>query len=617
MSSSTTAAIGDNNVPPPADGAAGDGQHPNPPPDWQRCRAFMPSKGRFCRASKNCLVPPPPNSSHEAGDEAIYCGNHAHLYDSGAATNGNVGVDGSGNQPRKKGKRIPCPIDPSHEVYESRLEKHLKVCPAATRRQDDVALPYYREKINCGGCGNLSLDGNGNDGVNGAGRPTKRNRSNDTNDASCSAETATTCRNRKDQAAWAKEMALKVLNAYDTLFLGGKLPTTNGLAKLTPERIQHLSALTFDDLISGIPTEDLSEAELNSGLQSTVSVQKIRAGGPKHLRQIGSLIGHLRQLQLLPGPTLSGDIGEERKEEIDTVLEMGAGRGMTGLVAAGVLSASKHEAKLIMVERSGTRGKADTSIRRAIEAKKQRDSSNGGDGHSPADNKYLDLTSVEMTRIKCDLAHVHLPTALEAFNESQSSQQNIIVVAKHLCGAGTDLALKSLQSISDRIAGCVFATCCHGVCNWTDYVGRDYLLDIFASSDDQTFGEQEFDLMKKWGAGSAVESTSSSETSGATGVADDKEDEDEKHNTYDAEQDTIEYPEKLPSVVTDLSLACGTKGLGRACQRLIDYGRVEFMKHVLFKDRSGSCGERATNMKHYVDPDVTPQNALLCSTCRL
>ena len=278
---------------------------------------------------------------------------------------------------------------------------------------------------------------------------------------------------------------------------------------------------------------------------------------------------------------------------------------MTGLVAAGVLSSSTDGAKLIMVERAGTRGKADTTIRRAIEAKKQRDTSKNN--NSEVDS-YLDLTRVQMTRIKCDLAHVHLQTALKSVNEAQSSQKNIVVVAKHLCGAGTDLALKSLEPISHRVAGCVFATCCHGVCNWTDYVGRDYLRGVLAN-DGETFGEKEFDLMKRWGAGSAVESESSNGTAAPTDTSTASgEEEEENHNTNATEQD---YPQKLSSVVSELGLSCGSKGLGRACQRLIDYGRVEYMKQILFKDGS------ETSMKHYVDPEVTPQNALLCSACTI
>mmetsp|Transcript_17074 Transcript_17074/g.49303 ORF Transcript_17074/g.49303 Transcript_17074/m.49303 type:complete len:96 (+) Transcript_17074:321-608(+) len=95
-----------------------------------------------------------------------------------------------------------------------------------------------------------------------------------------------------------------------------------------------------------------------------------------------------------------------------------------------------------------------------------------------------------MDRKKCDLAHVHLPSALdgtaaskaatmtteavaaadggecksvpppeEKGEENNRPRENIAVVAKHLCGAGTDLALKSLVPVRGRISGCVFATC--------------------------------------------------------------------------------------------------------------------------------------------------------------
>ena len=30
---------------------------------------------------------------------------------------------------------------------------------------------------------------------------------------------------------------------------------------------------------------------------------------------------------------------------------------------------------------------------------------------------------------------------------------------------------------SSYVSLCVFATCCYGVCNWDDYVGRDTLMD--------------------------------------------------------------------------------------------------------------------------------------------
>jgi len=54
----------------------------------------------------------------------------------------------------------------------------------------------------------------------------------------------------------------------------------------------------------------------------------------------------------------------------------------------------------------------------------------------------------------------------------------------------------------------------------------------------------------------------------------------------------------------ELGLSCGGAGLGRACQRIIDYGRCDYLKGRGFK----------VDLFHYVPPDVTPQNALIVAT---
>jgi len=56
-------------------------------------------------------------------------------------------------------------------------------------------------------------------------------------------------------------------------------------------------------------------------------------------------------------------------------------------------------------------------------------------------------------------------------------------------------------------------------------------------------------------------------------------------------------------MVESMGLPCGVKGLGRACQRIIDYGRRMYMKDKLKLPE--------TDIVHYVSDKVTPQNALL------
>ncbi|CAD7953174.1 unnamed protein product [Amoebophrya sp. A25] len=52
-------------------------------------------------------------------------------------------------------------------------------------------------------------------------------------------------------------------------------------------------------------------------------------------------------------------------------------------------------------------------------------------------------------------------TKIEDFVFNQGDYKNVIVVGKHLCGPGTDAAIRFMErQTTDRIQGCVFATCC-------------------------------------------------------------------------------------------------------------------------------------------------------------
>ena len=64
------------------------------------------------------------------------------------------------------------------------------------------------------------------------------------------------------------------------------------------------------------------------------------------------------------------------------------------------------------------------------------------------------------------------------------------------------------------------------------------------------------------------------------------------------------------TVVKELGLSCGGNGLGHACQRIIDYGRCEFMRNTLFSSADSDV-KFDVRLLHYVPRNVTPQNALL------
>ncbi|KAL9190192.1 hypothetical protein ACHAXT_007403 [Thalassiosira profunda] len=560
-------------VPPSAgdetDGKKSGAADPPLPDGWDRCHAYNRKKSRYCRQ-----MPLPPSAQCFA-NQPRYCGNHRHLLeewlsnnehmmcapgDGGSAakrqrTDPQPEVKPSNRSQKERGKRVPCPVDPSHFIFESAIEKHVLVCPAAVQKREVEGKAYYSEGINLGGFGELGTVG--------------------ADDDMCDLEEA-------------KKLALEILRVFRGVFLA---PGGNAFnAGSTQSKSEQLQSITEQEIYDALPEVDLSTTEegmeaamcsvdaKGGKLTDAIARHKVKAGGPRHLQQIASILGHVRQNELIPASAC--EAGSK-----PLVIEMGAGRGMTGLVVAGATAVSAGRVMLCLVEKAGTRRKAETKARIAAYR---------GD-HAKEECLRLDLVGID--RVKCDLAHVDMSKALHPSNSAKR-----VVVAKHLCGAGTDLALKSLRNL-DAIDGCVMATCCHGLCTWTEYVGRDCFQRLFGSC----FGEREFNLMKRWAPASVLNDSSKYARRNSD------EEVQEEHSDRIAEDLKGRYP-SIAAVVNEAGLSCGVRGLGRACQRLIDYGRCEYMQNQLFgaSSEAGEC--MAVKMLHYVSRDVTPQNALLVAS---
>lgn len=609
------------------------------PENWERCHAYNERKRRYCRQ-----MPVPLSGKSSGGTTANqprYCGNHRHLMDEWLLANygQNLASDdgeiisrdemsnkvkrprtnsptegsGSNNINRKdRGKRVPCPIDRSHMIYESAISKHVLVCPAVTEKQEVANKEYYCEGINFGGFGDLGSVGS-----------ESKKKGVDLGDA--------------------KELARAVLRVFHFLFIADANGSKMGTLDLKGNQLseQELQNITYQEIYNGLPEVDLSKVEegtsnadvqssdheakqttdtklstkANTGrLTNAITKHRIKAGGAKHLHQIASILGHVRQKGFM------STMNESETKNSPLIIEMGAGRGMTGLIVAGAMAASlaQHanpstkKVRLCLVERSGTRGKAETKVRTASE--RTTDSK---------EDDCLRLDQVEVTRVKCDLAHVDMSKALP--HELRSNSSKTVVIAKHLCGAGIDLALKSLRNAGATIDGCVMATCCHGLCTWTEYVGRDCLIRLFCISEVgglASFGEKEFNLLKRWTSASVLEDRPAvSEAADSIIKTDGNEMKEDEHNVSLAEEEeTGKYPSiNIFEVVKELGLACGGNGLGRACQRLIDYGRCDYMRNNLFPSvssggSSSNNGAFDVSMCHYCSKDVTPQNALLVAS---
>jgi tRNA:m4X modification enzyme len=470
------------------------------------------------------------------------------------------------------------------------LHKHVKICPQTKKRKRENEAPYFLENVNCGGHGSLVSS-------------LARKPSSSLEETTCSAK-------------WAQHLARRVLQVHQSVFRrfhDGDIDSANFAS-------DDVSLLTLQDIHDVVPFNDLSQQEIEAGIVQSFQSHRIKSGGSRHIPQLASLIGHLREMKVLPilqksnnnqpstlTPRIDGSLKEQQNPLV--ILEMGAGRGMFGLAAAGVASACGEKTHLIMVERTGSRSKADKALRRIPEN---------------ADTSYLRLDNVQWSRQECDISNVNLPVLLR---DKEFANAKVVLIAKHLCGCGTDLALKSLASIQDRVSSCIFATCCHGICDWQHYVGRDYLRKIMEKPDDVSentdnntttklvFGPSEFNLLRRWCAASVATTAKTTpdniQGSKVSSEEERQEEADIDHicfATGDTDIDDASSATSVSSVVRELNLSCGVQGLGRACQRLIDFGRYQYLRHEIFPDHDGGA---IVKLSHYVPPNNTPQNAAL------
>lgn len=220
------------------------------------------------------------------------------------------------------------------------------------------------------------------------------------------------------------------------------------------------------------------------------------------------------------------------------IVDLGAGRGGLALAA---LKRWPHSSVLI-VERAAPRMKIDA-----------RKASN-------------------LHRIRSDLLDVKLDAVRLLDN------RRLICVAKHLCGAATDLSLKAIVSTSRHVAAVAIATCCHHRCTWADYVGRDDFLQGCTDLRSRAAYFSAAARFSSWCTAPDVRKNGASEP---------------------------QFPSS-PEVEIDQDVRerfdpCAKRLLGRRCKRLIDRGRRDYLR------RHGFFAE----LVPYCAPENTPENVLL------
>lgn len=430
---------------------------------WTQCCFLVPRKNKLCNidrapASKYCGVHMPSeeraaklataaaNSKCAEGDSVHVVENPHHMKfkDAAAATT-----------------RIPCPLDPSHSVYSHQLEKHLKICNYRKIEDSMSSELFYRKDCNsgpyCSNCSHEAASGGDADNV----------------------------------------------SSVDVFKLVEKINTT------------------FESIVSAelMPSASLGPTpQLASNIQQALGADQSSFKRTRHIEQDTLLVRQMIAKGLISyteeqeenNAIVAVSADKDAKSTTDSAssaaaaaapavyVELGAGKGLLGLA---VSCAAPQESPMVFVERSGSRRKADRTIK-----------------SSQTDRLFH--------RVRMDIRHCFLPglpgilqnDSTIASTASQSATADnaqafprnlppVVLVAKHLCGVATDLALRSLQPLfatsdtsntstttsssgsSSGDIGVAIATCCHHCCNWNDYVGTEWLTSI-------GFTREEFSLLR-------------------------------------------------------------------------------------------------------------------------
>lgn len=311
----------------------------------------------------------------------------------------------------------------------------------------------------------------------------------------------------------------------------------------------------------------------------------------KHGAQHASILGNMDKFGLFSHPK-------------DTMfIEFGAGKGyLTNALAKLIPEADK----LIMMDNQKFKLLADRRLR----------------------NK-------KMQRLRCDIANFE-PCGVDGFEQVPFW----VAHGKHLCGAATDLTLRCCYRYLERrrerggggggtttgdagssadtvqvvdhkstFLGLGVATCCHHRCSWQHYIAQDVILEL-------GFSPEEFEIFSyftSWAlCGHFGTSNSSTRKSNKNGKDANDSGRDNGHATCVGVSEAKEEEESIEGGVEERINGGGWRLhhsfpreerqlIGKQCKRLIDYGRVEWLR------RNGFDAIEVL----YCDPESSGENRLV------
>lgn len=361
------------------------------------CEFFIKGKNRYCGVAK--------------AENSTFCAHH------GGA--------------QEKGKRVPCPLDPTHDVYTDQLRKHLQKCASIQQTAVWTSKPYYAPGLQD------RPDTDGLSGVQGELAPKHTTRTM----ADFSDVERITMIGRLDDLECkilshvkSESRARDLIQSSDALVL----PIEERHSKECENGVPQEGHIEGESLDSGEVKEPLRAQDTTAKAQEPHS-NKIK-GAAKHHNQESVIMRCVRALVSGPSCTLPNNL---------CLLDMGAGKGALSLHAKDHFEDVK-ELSHILVDR------------RAFSYKK---------------DPLIAASAHRFERIKMDLRDIDLwkvPTL-----EALPTDGRAVLIAKHLCGVATCFALRGAASPQicngKAVDAIVVALCCHGACTWDGFLDRDIL----------------------------------------------------------------------------------------------------------------------------------------------
>ena len=283
-------------------------------------------------------------------------------------------------------------------------------------------------------------------------------------------------------------------------------------------------------------------------LMPSLSGSKVSEKSLRHARQDAHIVHTMAQNDLLTS-------GESSSLRLSYV-ELGSGQGLL----SHAISCYDSSSSIVMVERAPNKHKVDKDLRR----------------------KHVAFYRLRMDIRHCNIAK--LPS-VQQFSSSKGPVArvddgglcDVVIVAKHLCGLASDLAIRAATNAESAttIRGLAVATCCHHALSWGDYTGRDFLVE-------SNFNENEFLLLKHWaGWHTAKRLTNDAAVEGDCDGADDEH--------------PVAYSTKTirPTSISVEEMSV----VGKRIKRIFDHGRINFLRSRGFQ----------AHQKQYCDPSLSPE----------